>query len=271
MTPRSCSDLRFVLLYQIRELDFYNDNGVEKAFDFKSMQIRKDMVIYGKWSYYKPVKYVVRYVYQNGDTLLDVASPLHASGLVGDLISLEPKTGDQLYPYYQGCFTPMSVNGELRLVKNEGENVFVFYYQENQVTYTYTAVCPDSTATDFGSVSRATETVNVVTGNPQGSTPTAGERYRFDGWYTDADCSIPVSSGVVVGADNKLTPAKTNNVYTGGHFYAKFVLNVTDITIKKVVDGNMGDRFKEFTFVINAEQLLAEGETPVTTLKLANN
>lgn len=81
---------------------------------------------------------------------------------------------------------------------------------------------------------------------------TNGGEWTFDGWYTseDLDPDTKVTS-VVMGND-------TINLYGKWTFQAKYV----DLTVTKLVTGNIGDRSKEFAFSITIG-----GETKNFTLK----
>ena len=109
----------------------------------------------------------------------------------------------------------------------DGENEIIFYYTEEDVTIRYVAVEPG-----YGTVSIGSETVKAKTGTASGSTPTAKPRYRFIGWYTDEECTTPVNSSWV-DSNNHIDPQKVDEVYVSATYYAKFVENLGDLTIKK--------------------------------------
>lgn len=106
-------------------------------------------------------------------------------------------------------------------------NVIKFYYQEQNVTITYIPV-----PLDAGTVSTGTETIKAFTGVPLGSVPTPKDGYRFVGWYTDTQCTIPVPSDWV-DSNNKLTPQKQDGIYHSATYYAKFEKAVAPLTIQK--------------------------------------
>ena len=108
------------------------------------------------------------------------------------------------------------------------KNVRTFYYQENEVNIAYVVVDPGS-----GTVSRAAETVKVISGTAQGSTPTANPGYRFVGWFKDENCSASVDAGWVNNDDKKLTPQKEAGLYKTATYYAKFERALADLTITK--------------------------------------
>ncbi len=130
------------------------------------------------------------------------------------------------------------------IVAEEGNtavnNVKIFYYVEDTVDIKYEVVGP----TGCGTLDNYQDnTVKVIDGTPEGSTPTASAGFKFVGWFKDEACS---ETGKVeaswIGADNKLTPGKTKNYgteettamgYEAATYYAKFEYDVADLTITK--------------------------------------
>lgn len=109
------------------------------------------------------------------------------------------------------------------------KNVKIFYYTEQTVDIKYQVVGPDGS----GTLNNYQETqLKVLNGTANGSTPTPNAGYKFVGWYTDEACTQKVK-GNWVGADNKLTPQQVNGVYEEATYYAKFELDVFDLTIEK--------------------------------------
>ncbi|MDY3829391.1 MAG: InlB B-repeat-containing protein, partial [Erysipelotrichaceae bacterium] len=109
----------------------------------------------------------------------------------------------------------------------EESNVITFYYIEEEVTISYVAI-----EAGYGTVSVSQEIVKANTGAASGSTPTAKPRYRFVGWYTDEECTKPVDPSWV-DSNNKLVPQKVDGLNVSATYYAKFVENLGDLTIKK--------------------------------------
>lgn len=133
-----------------------------------------------------------------------------------------------------------------------GENVVTFYYTK-QVTINYVAL-------DGGKVDPATETLIRTTGEAQGSTATPKDGYKFVGWYTDEDCEHQVDDSWV-GADNKLTPQQENGVYKEATYYAKFELDVFDLTITKA--GENIDQNQIFVFHVVSDDHKTDMEVTV--------
>ena len=110
--------------------------------------------------------------------------------------------------------------------RENGVHVAATYYalfEEKQATITYVAV-------GNGTVDPESETLNVVTGVAKGSTATAATNHHFVGWYTDADCKVPVDSSWVT--EGKITPVKADGTAwpESTTYYAKFEEDEVTIT-----------------------------------------
>ena len=118
---------------------FYMENGVEKAFDFANMPVKKDMQVYGKWSSNVLKEYTIYYKIQGTDT--EIADPTTGSGLAGVTKTFEAKGGTDLYAGYQEGYFPVTKSHSLTLDINATEendtNVYTFWYvQKKAVPYT---------------------------------------------------------------------------------------------------------------------------------------
>lgn len=129
-------------------------------------------------------------------------------------------------------YTPDYYQKTLELTAS-GENVVTFYYTK-QVTIKYVPL-------EGGSVTPETETLIRTTGEAQGSTATPDASYKFVGWYNNEECT-----GDPVSMDATFVPKQVNGVYEGATYYAKFELDVFDLTIKK--DGKDIDPNQIFVF-----------------------
>ena len=138
------------------------------------------------------------------------------------------------YTLVLGTTNPQTID----IVAEEGNtavnNVKIFYYVEDTVDIKYEVVGPDGCGTLDN---YQNNTVKVVDGTPEGSTPTANAGFKFVGWYKDKDCTQPVDAAWI--ADNKLIPQKTADLgngtmgYEAATYYAKFEYDVADLTINK--------------------------------------
>lgn len=110
---------------------FYEENGVEKAFDF-SMPVVKDLNLYAKWSSNTLVTYTIYYKF--GD--IEIAEPTTGSALAGTTLTFEAKTGDELNKDYQSGYFPNTGSHSLTMDIN-GNNEFTFVYvAKEKVGYT---------------------------------------------------------------------------------------------------------------------------------------
>lgn len=110
---------------------FYEENGIEKAFDF-SMPVVKDLNLYAKWSSNTLVTYTI--YYKSGDT--EIAEPTTGSALAGTTLTFEAKTGDELNEDYQSGYFPHTGSHSLTMDIN-GNNEFTFVYvAKEKVGYT---------------------------------------------------------------------------------------------------------------------------------------
>lgn len=113
------------------------------------------------------------------------------------------------------------------------KNVKIFYYNEETVNILYKVVGPAG----CGTLDNYQENdLKVITGTAAGSMPTAASGYKFVGWYKDEGCTEPVAAAWI--ANNRLTPQKTKPLgsemgYEAATYYAKFELDVFDLTIRK--------------------------------------
>ena len=87
---------------------FYMDNGVEKAFDFANMPVKKDLEVYGKWTSDTLKRYVIRYVTEKDGKKVKIAEDTTGFALAGQDKTFEAKTGNALYPDYQEGYFPLT-------------------------------------------------------------------------------------------------------------------------------------------------------------------
>ena len=107
-------------------------------------------------------------------------------------------------------------------------NVLTFRYVIPQAKFTYVSANPA-----MGDVSTHEETVSAFLGIPIGSSPVAYDGYRFEGWYSDKECTNKVEAN----EDNLLIPQKQlvgeDLRYVDSTFYAKFVEDVYTVHISE--------------------------------------
>ena len=111
---------------------FYEENGVEKAFDF-SMPVIKDLNLYAKWSSNTLVTYTIKYKLKDGT---EVAPMTTGRALAGTTKTFEAKGGEELNEGYQTGFFP-ETNSHSIDMQVEGGNEFTFVYvAKDKVNYT---------------------------------------------------------------------------------------------------------------------------------------
>lgn len=139
-----------------------------------------------------------------------------------------------------------SENQSITIGTDAKQNVKTFWYKEKTAVINYEVVGPDG----CGSVSPASETVNMVTGTANGSTATASnDTYKFVGWYSDEACE----NETLVSSDAKYVPTKSGTLWPASTtYYAKFDWNVADLTITKTGAKDI-DKNQSFIFHVTGE------------------
>ena len=185
--------------------------------------------------------YQVRYLEQGSGKQL--AEAQNGTGMYGQVISasaVELDGYDKVDPASQTMVIRIETDDTAKL------NIITFYYTQKKATIKYIPVGPegynaDGTPKDTsaGTVSLSSETLDVFTGEAQGSIATAsGQTYRFVGWYDNAQCS-----GDPLTMESRYTPAPITVIGdeddtavgrwpdNGETYYAKFDYNETTLTI----------------------------------------
>lgn len=114
---------------------FYKDeNGVEKAFDFNTMPVKRDLQLYGKWSTNVMVDFVIKYHLANADGTdsgVEVAADTVGQILNGHLRTFYPKIEGDLYAEYQTGYYPMVASHSLTVDANDPtKNTYTFLYKK---------------------------------------------------------------------------------------------------------------------------------------------
>ena len=127
-------------------------------------------------------------------------------------------------------------------------NVIKFYYKPRQVEITYIPICKGA-AIDIGKwLTFLSERPEGYT-NIRGSTPYDIAGFTFEGWYKDADCTVPVTDqdGTVDPQTNEFVPEITAESAIGNDFqfkfYARFAPVTQKLTIQKSGAANTTDSF----------------------------
>ena len=172
--------------------------------------------------------YVVRYLRYGSDPHSTQAgdvlhAPVSGTGKYGAVVSEKAATIDGY-----NCVSNLSQSIVLR--PDNSQNEIIFYYEPLQYTVEYRVWAYNGGTLD--------NTLEVVEGKNsfKGATPAAKSGYTFDGWYQNAECTIPVGEKGKVDTDtkklmperSKLLPAPQTNV-----FYARFKAVYGNVTITR--------------------------------------
>lgn len=147
------------------------------------------------------------------------------------------------------------------------KNVRIFYYVEEEVLIQYVAVGPEG-VTNFGTVTPTSNTIGAVNGPEPRSLADANDpTYKFVGWFTNPECTIPVNSawlsGTVENDQQVIKPQKQDHdndaataaIYVGAIYYAKFEYNVGKLKVTKQASAQTTNdtvpENAEFTFTLS--------------------
>ena len=171
--------------------------------------------------------YVVRYLRygsdphstQPGDVL---HAPVSGTGKYGAVVTAAAESIDGYH-----CVSTVSQSIVLR--PDDRQNEIIFYYEPLQYTVEYRVW-----AYGGGTLDNTLEV--VVEKNPfKGATPTAKSGYTFDGWYQNAECTIPAGEKGTMDATGKLTPKRSELLPAPqtNVFYARFKAVYGNVTIER--------------------------------------
>ena len=172
--------------------------------------------------------YVVRYLRygsnpnsaQEGDVL---HAPVNGTGKYGAVVTAAAESIDGYH-----CVSTVSQSIVLR--PDNSQNEIIFYYEPLQYTVEYRVWSYGG-----GTLNKTLEVVEEK--NPfEGATPAAKSGYTFDGWYQNAECTIPVGEkGTVDDATGKLTPKRSELLPAPqtNVFYARFKAVYGNVTIER--------------------------------------
>ena len=172
--------------------------------------------------------YVVRYLRYGSDPYStkpgDVLhAPVNGTGKYGAVVTAAAESIDGYH-----CVSTVSQSIVLR--PDNSQNEIIFYYEPLQYTVEYRVWSYGG-----GTLNNTLEVVEEK--NPfEGATPAAKSGYTFDGWYQNAECTIPVgekgkvddATGKLKPERSELLPAPQTNV-----FYARFKAVYGNVTIER--------------------------------------
>lgn len=181
--------------------------------------------------------YVVRYLRYGSDPHTtrpedELAASKTDSGKYGAVVTATAKSID-------GYNCVSSASQSIVLRPNDKQNYIIFYYEPLQYTVEYRVW-----AYGGGTLNNTLEVVEEKN-SFEGATPTAKSGYTFDGWYQNAECTIPVGEKGTVDATGKLTPKRSELLPAPrtNVFYARFKAVYGNVTIerKATEDESNGD------------------------------
>lgn len=109
-------------------------DGTEKRFDFNTMPIKRDYVIYAKWTSKVPVIFEVRYVTEKDGNIIEIADRTEGKSLAGVAKSFTAKADKELYTEYQTGYFPTEreqTQMMVHKVEDDGKNIITFTYVTN--------------------------------------------------------------------------------------------------------------------------------------------
>lgn len=133
-------------------------------------------------------------------------------------------------PLYTNTFTmtPGERNTSVYTQGDAGYGVTLYpVFRENSVTINYTF---GTGVSGMGTLSRSSESINMVNGTAQGATATANTGHTFLGWYSSATPAADNSNRLSTSAT--FTPSKVGGVYAAATYYALFEINKFTVTFK---------------------------------------
>lgn len=107
---------------------WYMDGNTEQRFDFKSLPVTRDLVVYAKWTSNKLIPYEFHFRLADGTP---VADSVYGSDLAGNTITLDAKGGASLYPEYREGYFPNTTSHSLTLNIDDNDKVlsYTFVYE----------------------------------------------------------------------------------------------------------------------------------------------
>lgn len=164
---------------------------------------------------------------------------------------------------------------EIKADEADENNVITLYAiwgpQPATTTLTYNANYVAAGATEAETkpheVDGSSDLLNNQTVTLYGENTFTRAGYKLIGWNTDSQAA---ASGTV--EYNFGTEVIVDNLGEGENIlYAVWEKTTVDVTITKIVTGNMGDRTKQFTIKVTSDQPMGEDSATEKTFSLANN
>ncbi len=234
--------------HMIRELAGFTLNGsktqinnVSAEIENSATEIVEEMISGGLLIevYYDrdEVDYIIRHEIVDADfNLIKLESEQKLRGMHGATVSDEANAyrGYTLVDKENKMFQQMTLTSEFA---GENPNIILFQYVESFVNIQYKVVGDENVKQNW--IDHNSDNVTAFSGSPFGSksyskdmTQTdSGIVYRFDGWYINETCTVKVDIDWI-SADNRIIPQKIDGIFTEATYYAKFVPDLANLTIR---------------------------------------
>lgn len=142
------------------------------------------------------------------------------------------------------------------------DDTYYAKFAEKQVTINYVMELPDgnryTSDQEWGNLTSYSQTVDIKSGNPSSTASEIGSVYSFDGWYD--------VNGNLLTKDATFEPAKEDGKNVAATYYAKFELDVDDLTINKQVDSLFNnDEDQNFVFKVTN---VATNKSKIVTINM---
>ena len=239
--------------FTVRDTAYYENGDPVTLADgsFNISVAREGTVLY--IFYTRNTQNVRVYHLRYGTDISNPAALTYTDGSNGVLLPVETDTGRFGTVYTaaaetiggMNCVSPLSQS--ITLQSNNDRNYIVFFYSPLQYTAEYKVW-----AKGGGSLDR---TIEVIEGTNvfAGSTATAQNGYRFDGWYLDEECTVSAGDKAAV-TGNTCVPitARLEAMPKTNVFYAKFTPIYGMLTVKRTNADDEGNGDRTFVYRITS-------------------
>ena len=113
---------------------YYEVDGVEKRYDFNTMLIKGETIIYAKWTKNIQIPYTIKYVLRgDGGEIIEIAKQESGFSLAGIQKTFTAKMGSELYDEYDEWYFPQKRYITHIMSENLNENEVFFEYKTSQI------------------------------------------------------------------------------------------------------------------------------------------
>lgn len=113
---------------------YYKVDGEEKRYDFNTMVIKGETIIYAKWTKNIQIPYTIKYVLRgDGGEIIEIAKQESGFSLAGIQKTFTAKMGSELYDEYDEWYFPQKRYITHIMSENLNENEVFFEYKTSQI------------------------------------------------------------------------------------------------------------------------------------------